>query len=101
VVEPDADQGCDCDQRQKAIDEDQQHRVDAHGIGHRRRGSGIEMSPDGRAETKDAEQHQHAAGRYDQSLRHNARQQRLGADAARHLGEACAHPGGIGPFGSE
>jgi hypothetical protein len=45
----------------------------ASGIGHRRRRSGIEMAPDRRAETKDAEQYKPASGCDDEPSRHDIR----------------------------
>jgi hypothetical protein len=70
-------------------------------IGYRRRWAGIEVSPDVRAETEGAKEHKCTAARHNQPVGQEVCQERLGADAAGHRDEPCAHPRRVGPFGGE
>src|SRR6266508_1097684 len=101
AAEPDADQGGDRNEREKAVHRYQQPRVDARGVGIGRPRSGIELTPHCGGETERAEQHQQTSGRDDHPFGDDPTEQLLGPDAAGKRHEAGAHPGRIGSLGGE
>jgi len=83
AVKPDAEQGEQRDEREKAVNRDQQRGRYPRRSRDRRRQTWIELTPDRGAETEHREEHQHAAVGEDQPIRHQAGEQGLRSDAAR------------------